>query len=192
MKMLFCLGSMDKGGTQRVVANLANYFSKNNDVVILTTSSRESKYNLSKSIIRISLDENTSNSNFARLNFIKQVLMKEKFDIIITMQPEPSYRILLLKKYAKCPILSVRNDPKTEYKSIKRKIFMHLLYNKADWFVFQTNDAKEYFSKSIKNKSIVIPNPINEKFFIKPYSGKRKESIVTVGRLTKQKNQSNN
>lgn len=189
MKILLCLGSMDKGGTQRVVSNLANYFSTNNKVFVLTTSNRKSEYNLSDNIIRFSLDNNVNTSNFRRLKYIKNILNREKFDVILTMQPEPSYRILLLKKYCKCPIiLSVRNDPSIEYKNIKRKILMKLLYKRANGFIFQTSDAKKYFPKKIQRKSKVIPNPLNDKFLVSPYTGKRNQAIVTVGRLTEQKN----
>ena len=96
-----------------------------------------------------------------------------------------------LKIFNKIPvILSVRNDPKEEYKNIKRKIFMKILYPLADGYVFQTEEAKEYFSLKIQRKSVVIPNPINEDFIVdKPYDGEREKTIVTIGRIEKQKNQ---
>lgn len=190
MKILFCLGSIDKGGTQRVVSTLANYFSQENDITILTTSNKKSAYELEKNIKRISLDGNSKKNTLSRLLFMKKIFKTEEFDLILTFQPEPSFRILILKKIINAPIiLSVRNDPKTEYKGLKRKIFMRLLYPKADGFVFQTNQAKEYFSKKIQKNSIVIANPINDKYLIEPYLNDRDKSIVTVGRLTPQKNQ---
>ena len=193
MKILFCLGSMDKGGAQRVIANLANFLVKDNEINIVTTSNRKSQYELNEKVCRFFLDENnTRGNNFFRLKRLSKIIKKEKPDLIVTFQPEPSFRILLLKILNRIPVvLSVRNDPSIEYKSIKRKIMMKILYPLADGYVFQTQDAKNYFSKIIKRKKVaIIPNPINEQFIAdKLYVGKREKTIVTVGRIEKQKNQ---
>ena len=57
----------------------------------------------------------------------------------------------------------------------------------ADACVFQTNDAKEYFSKRIQDKGTIIFNPINPEL-PERYTGIRRKAIVAVGRLAKQKN----
>lgn len=64
-----------------------------------------------------------------------------------------------------------------------------MTYHLSDGFVFQTKEAKMYFSKSIQKRSAVIPNPVfvDEKYIKKNYSGKI-NYIVSVGRLEKQKN----
>ena len=66
---------------------------------------------------------------------------------------------------------------------------MKRLYKKADKIVFQTNDAMNYFSEDIRKKGIIIPNPLNPIFLNSYYEGKRKKTIVSVGRLEEQKNQ---
>lgn len=86
-------------------------------------------------------------------------------------------------------IVSVRNDPKIEFKTKKDKTLMKLLYPKADGYVFQTKDAEEYFNDKIKGKSEIIPNPINPYFIEKSFEGERDKKIVSVGRLEYQKNQ---
>ena len=65
---------------------------------------------------------------------------------------------------------------------------MRILFKKASGFIFQTEDAKKFFSKKIQDRSVVIPNPINEDFIVKPFDGRRVKEIVTVGRLVEQKN----
>ena len=37
MRVIFCLGSMTKGGAERVVANLSNWLCKDNEVGIIVT-----------------------------------------------------------------------------------------------------------------------------------------------------------
>ena len=196
MKLMFCIGEMKKGGAERVVANLSNYLIKHNEEVnIITTIKGKSFYELDKKINLDGLDDDKLHKNFIiknkkRLKKLKAILKNKKPDIIVSFLPEPSYRVLFLKIFNRQlkVIVSVRNDPKVEYKSRINRLIMKLLYPLADGFVFQTKEAQEYFSKKIQNKSVIIPNPINEDFICKPYEGEREKIIVAVGRLEEQKN----
>lgn len=194
MRILFTTGCMNKGGAERVVANLANAFAKDNDVSIVITINDAPKYDLNKKIILASLDEgivghNLIKKNIKRIKNLKRFIRNFKPDIIVSFLPEPSYRVLFLSMFNKIPVIvSVRNDPKIEYKSFKSRLIMKLLYPLAKGFVFQTKEAQEYFSSKIQSKSIVIPNPVDKRFLEKNCEGQRSNTIVTVGRLEEQKN----
>lgn len=193
MKILFVIGPLKKGGAERVVCNLSNELVKNNEVYIATTISAESDYPLDKKIKIYCLDSKNNNSflrrNIIRLNNLKKIIKDNKIDVAISFLPEPSYRLMLAKNKNIKTIISDRNDPNIEYNTFLKKIITKILYNKSDGFVFQTPDAMKYFSNKIQNRSIVIPNPINDVFFVeKPFNGKRNNIIVSVGRLTGQKN----
>lgn len=194
MRILFTTGCMNKGGAERVVANLANAFAKDNDVSIVITINDAPKYDLNKKIILASLDEgivghNLITKNIKRIKNLKRFIRNFKPDIIVSFLPEPSYRVLFLSMFNKIPVIvSVRNDPKIEYKSFKSRLIMKLLYPLAKGFVFQTKEAQEYFSSKIQSKSIVIPNPVDKRFLEKNCEGQRSNTIVTVGRLEEQKN----
>lgn len=195
MKILFCLGSMTKGGAERVVANLSNWLIKKHNVAIVVTPPDKSLYELDSDISFMTLDyvndkkDNIIFRNIKRIKRLNKYIKDFDPDIILSFLPEPSYRVLFLKPIDKKKIIvSVRNDPKIEYKSLFNKMIMKILYSRADGFVFQTEEAREYFSKKIQERSIVIPNPINPDFICKPFDGIRDKSIVTVGRLEKQKN----
>ena len=98
---------------------------------------------------------------------------------------------MILKSKFKIPIIiSIRNDPKEEYKSNLYNRLMKKYYPQADAIVYQTEEAKNFFRNIIGNNVIqeIIPNPINEEFIERPYKGIRKKIIVTVGRLQEQKN----
>lgn len=195
MKILFVLGSMTKGGAERVVANLSNTFCKSNNISIVVTPPDEPMYELDEKIKFITLDNKKNSKSFLIKNIkrtlkLKRILNDLQPDIILSFLPEPTYRLMLAnfnRKYK--TIISVRNDPNIEYNNIIKKILVYFLYNRADGFVFQTPDAKKWFNTSIQEKSTVIPNPINTDFIIEPYLGKREKTIVTVGRLVEQKNQ---
>lgn len=195
MKIVFNLGSLEKGGAERVASNLCNYLVKSNDVSIMTSIKGDSYYKLNKNIKLYNLDQGKPEKcflkkNISRLKKMNYLIKMIKPDIIISFLPEPSYRILFLKIFNRKLriIVSVRNDPKVEYKSLINRLIMKLLYPLADGFVFQTEEAQKYFSKKIQNRSVIIPNPINEEFICEPYNGKREKTIVTVGRLEEQKN----
>ncbi len=208
MKILFNCLSMEKGGAERVISVLSNKFIESNQVTLVTLIKSKPKYKLDKRIKLLQIDEDEYlkaskikkkliKLSYHRLTKLLKVVIKERPDIIISFLPEPSMRIMLLKKLSKKirdipTIISIRNNPETEYKNKFIYAVMKYLYKDVDTMVLQTKEAKEYFSKIIKNekKLVVISNPINEKFLIeKPYEGERDKIIVTVGRLEKQKNQ---
>lgn len=196
MKLLFCLGSLGKGGAERVISNLCDNFQDKLEIVVVTTIISKNSYSIPKKVKVLSLDKKeVAASNFIqrnqkRMKALEEIIKIEKPDFIVSFLPEPSFRVLLLKDKYKIPtIVSVRNDPKVEYKGYLNKIMCKMLYPKADGFVFQTKEAQTYFSSKIQKKSVIIPNPINKEFLIEPYDGVREREIVTVGRLTEQKNQ---
>lgn len=195
MKILFCLGSMGHGGAERVVSILSNSLIDSNDVTIVVTKSEPSYYKLDDRIKYCSLDKDTKRKNIfvrtiQRTKNLRKILKREKIDVAISFLPEPTYRLMMAKQFLKIKtIVSVRNDPNIEYNNILKKLLVKLLYSKADGFVFQTEDAKNWFSNKIQSRSIIIPNPINDIYLVDRYTGQRDNEIVTVGRLTEQKNQ---
>ena len=193
MKILFCLGSLQRGGAERVVANLSNYLSKENNVSIVTTVNKSVEYILDENIKIYTLDDkniikNRFIRNIKRRNKLKTIINQIKPDIIISFLPEPTFRLMSLKMDIP-RIISERNDPNTEYKSFTYYLLMKHLYKRADGFVFQTRQAMEYFDKSIIEKSTIIANPINEKFINRKKIVDKEDIIITTGRLTEQKNQ---
>ena len=133
MKILFTTGSMNKGGAERVVANLSNFLSKDNEVAIAISINGTSEYELDKKIKFYTLDkesvsENIILKNIKRIIELNKIIKEYKPDIIISFLPEPSYRVLFLRIFNKVPVIvSVRNDPKIEYKSKASKMIMKLL-----------------------------------------------------------------
>lgn len=194
MKLLFCFDSMNKGGAERVIANLSNEFIKKYEITLVATRSDKPMYELDNNIKYLSLDEkikvkNLLLKNIKRIRKLRRIIKEEKPDIILSFLPTPTYRLMVSKIFTKNKvIISVRNDPNVEYNKWFKKLLVKILYTRANGFVFQTEDAKEWFSKKIQKKSVVIPNPINEKFICEPFKGEREKTIVTVGRLNEQKN----
>ena len=206
MKILFNCLNLKKGGAERVISILANEFINNNEVTILTLMNMKDSYELSPNIKRIRVDKNDSYSlnplkkvlkklSIARLVKFKKEIINEHPDVIISFLPEPSLRLMFVRKFSKklqkMPvIISIRNDPNIEYKSLIIKHLMKYLYKSVDGMVFQTTDAKAYFDDIINFKNTeIIANPINDEF-LNGLNQKviKYNRIVTVGRLEPQKN----
>jgi glycosyltransferase involved in cell wall biosynthesis len=197
---------MEKGGAERVIALLSNYFSKDDSVSILTLTKSKDAYKLDSSVKRLHVDKTSYKSDnrikkmfrklsLARLFRLKKIIIAEKPDAIISFLPEPSLRLMFIAKFSrrirKIPkIISIRNDPIKEYGSFLIKNIMRHLYKKVDGMVYQTGDAKKFFKDIIKTKNqITIPNPIDENVLLNPEADEcRNNYIVSVGRLEAQKN----
>ena len=86
-------------------------------------------------------------------------------------------------------IVSERNDPRNFQGKTITKLVSRYLMSKADGFVFQTNDACDFYKK-YKDRSVVIPNPVADVPVIleRLPNEQRDKVIVTAGRLVPQKN----
>ncbi len=189
--------SLCKGGAERVLAELCNHFAiLNYKVTVITCMNIQPEYILNENIKHICVDngtyKNIGERFIKRRKGLKRILCTVQPDCIVSFLPEPNFLCLSLKKQAKCPIIiSLRNDPKVEYNSLFRKILMKIFYPRLDGCVFQTQEAREYFkfSKRIFDKSIVIPNAVNECFICNEAALIKRKALVSVGRLDNQKNQ---
>ena len=85
-------------------------------------------------------------------------------------------------------ILSERVDPKYLPQSKIHRFLRLLVYHICDGLVFQTIEVKQYFSKYIQKKSIVIQNPIMDDNLPIVNVNCFEKEIVAVGRLSIEKN----
>ena len=195
-KVLFYIDSMQKGGANRVMANLVDYFTKKGfDVVLvndIVSNDDFPEYEVNSLAKRIILNESGANaiiSNLKRIKKLRKVILEEKPDCVLSFMGPPNVRMLFATVFLSCrKVVSIRNDPNREYgENIIKKFMTNCVFLLADGCVFQTEDASKYFFNRTRRKSTIIINPVNESFFNTPPSEKRK-NIITVGRLVPQKN----
>lgn len=193
MRICFYMNELGGGGAERVMTNLANYFSNfENDVILLSSYYTNYDYEVQKTVRRMALEDKRSEGNgFVRnikwITKLRSIIKREKPDVIVSFMAEPNFRnIISTLGLPVKTIVSVRNDPKKEYSGVK-SILAKILFRKADWIVFQTQAAQSFFSKSIQKKSAVIMNPVKDIFFNSEASQHR-NGIIACGRLTPQKN----
>lgn len=191
--IMFVMNQMTSGGAERVVSILANGMSeRGNRVSLVITFNSEIHYEINNKIEIIKFNINKELSQVSRnIKEIKSLikLLKEKRpDVIISFIR--NVNCIIAANIVGIPvIISERNNPKYDPKSKIWRVLRKIIYPYADGIVFQTEGAKSYFSKKIKDKSITIPNPLLEDIPMKTnYKDQRKE-IVTIGRLSEQKDQ---
>lgn len=189
-KIVFVIPDMPGGGTERVVALLANeYAGRGIGVSILLFAGHQTAYALAEGVEVVSLGEPSGGSvreRAARVRRMREYYRQNKgcciwafsvmgavFSAVAVGRHSGGYGFLV----------SERNDPdRYEHPHIR-----NFFYRWADRIVCQTQDAADAFPGAIRKKAQVIPNPV-EIGKMRPWPGEREKRVVAVGRLEPQKN----
>lgn len=195
-KVVFTCDSMGAGGAERVISLLSNEMNRRNiKVEIIGVGDYKnlgSYYKLDERVFYTGLCENKNKkiNVFKRIHLLRRMIKKSKPDVIISFLPNANIYTMLSTVGLDIPfIVSERNDPYIDPKNKLTRFLKEISFYMADSCVFQTKDAQDYYSTCFYKSGIVIKNPIDIKNLSK-YSipQKRKNIIVAVGRLEKQKN----
>lgn len=189
-RIVFLIGSMGRGGAERVISILANSYAEKGWVVnILTLLDDNNDYELNTSVNVIPICD-VGKSRIRQLPKwiygIRRYIIENKPDRIVSFIACINIITLLsCVGLHKRIVISERNDPNADGRSTVVRLATHLLYPLSDYVVFQTKWAQSCFSEKIQKKSVIISNPIN--VTVKATNNKMKK-IVAVGRLLEQKN----
>ena len=178
------IGGLAGGGSERVLANLANNLSGKHSVYVVTGVPVDNEYMLNDSVKRYPI---LKYRILADCHAVRCLVKKQNMDTVIGMGIYANFIIGIINFNLKTKmIISERNDPRHDHISFKSRILRFLVYRRADFFVFQTHEEKEFYSKKIQNRGVVIHNVLKENLPMKKATaGKR---FVAVGRLMPQKN----
>lgn len=187
-KIVFVLPDMRGGGSERVVAMLANEFTNRGyEVAILLFAGNQTIYPLDKRIEVAVVGEVSGGNLLIRLKRIwkmRQYYKKNKGCYIFAFSVMGAvFSVFAAMGIPHRMLVSERNDPQRyEHRKIR-----DWAYRKAEKLVFQTEDVVGCFSDDIRKKAVVIPNPIADNM-LSLYEGERKKCVVSVARLQPQKN----
>lgn len=136
---------------------------------------------------------------FKSINFIfKNKKIFKKIDLVRSNQLWGSWLCLLVKIFYKKPFvlrcgyelyLNIKNEINI-FKILIIYLISILLYKSSDIIVVTTNEIKHFISKVFflpTNKIFVIPNYINTFKFKNKNFKKKKNSFISVGRISKEK-----
>lgn len=195
-KLAIVNASLSRGGAERVTVYLSKYMADRGvETSIVTVTRGKNEYASFEEVPRINLTDGVENKNkllqlFCQIRNLRVYLRENDIDTVLIMGvPLCIYAIPGCIGTGVKIIVSERNDPKHfNGKKIVKYISSYLM-KKADGFVFQTGEAKEFYDKYLNERGVVIPNPLLTDSLPEVYAGEREKIIVTAGRLNPQKNQ---
>lgn len=195
MKIVFITPGMTFGGAERVISILANIWCDfGHEVsIFITATDRPPVYKLNKKINVEYYDDYKEKgvSHFKLISSIRSFVDKEKPDCVLSfMNDVCAYTIIALMGKRIPIIYSERNDPNKTNQGKKDKVFRKIVEFGATHIVFQTEGAKQCYSKKVQRKSSIILNPVElNRIPDRKIENINYSEIVTVARLELQKNQ---
>ena len=187
-RIVFVIPDMPGGGTERVVALLANeYCRRGIRVTILLFAGSETAYPLCDGIEVVSVGYPSGGKigeRIGRIRRMRRFYRENKGCQIWSFSVMGAvFSAVAALGQRHFVLVSERNDPhQYEHPRIR-----NLSYRMANVVICQTPDAAESFPAAIRRKAVVIPNPLELEGTV-PYEGERQLRIVAVGRLNAQKN----
>lgn len=196
-KIALFISSLNKGGSERVLVNLAEYFfSQGYDVVIVTQYRSDNEYEISNGIKRVLSDiskeeegQNRGANFWKRYKKLRGVWIKEKPDLILSFIGKNNLMAIMTSRFLDIPVVvSVRGEPTEEYYSRLLRLVAKTIFHLADGVVLQTRKCLSFFPKGIQKKAVILKNSLNPAFMCDVYKGEREKRIVAVGRVDANKN----
>lgn len=198
MRILFVSYRLSGGGAERVISVLSNQLIKSgHDVGVLLYKRTSEEYLLSGSVSILELEklysEKTGNPisrKLSRISGIRKLVCEYKPDVIIPFLDSMVIETYFATRGMNIPIVAtVRNNPEKSKKI--DKLLRNYVFKRCSSVFLQTEEQGRYFSDKIRKKTFVVPNPVNEHMLEvgrARVSHASIKSIVTCGRLEKQKN----
>lgn len=191
------ISSLQKGGSERVMVNLAEYFHEQKyDVILVTQYKREIEYDISPEIRRVysepdeMLLQGGRIRNFmVRFGTLREIWKAYKPDVILSFLGKNNLMAIATAAFLPSKVaVSVRGEPTMEYEGKLMRMLAKFLFRFADGIVLQTKQARSFFPKAVRKKSSILPNPLNPQFQNRRYVGEKEDYIVAAGRLDENKN----
>ncbi len=190
-EIMFVTGSMGRGGAERVISILSNYYVDKgfNVSILMLLHSNTSGYELNPKvkILDISNESRKAVIDMPRLILCtRKLISRRKPDAVVCFMAQniliTGLACLGLNQKL---IVSERSDPTSLNRNPIYKFLLNWIYATCTKTIFQTKRARNYFPQKVQKNSVIIPNPIKVTCVAK---GEKKNRIVTAGRLTNQKN----
>lgn len=121
--------------------------------------------------------------HFKMISTLKTVVKEINPDVIISFLCFPNLYATIIGRMLRIPvIISERGNPYT-LKGLKNHI-IYSLFNLANGAVFQTNGARDFFSKGLQKRAAVIANPVVKREGLTMYDPKTDNHVIShIARL---------
>ena len=191
-KICLIIPSLNSGGMERVMSELAGYFAQNRKIetYLIILGKAEKFYTLPKHVI--TFEPNFVFNNKYRIYyiiktifFLREKVKEVKPDAILSFGEMYNSFVLLSNLFLNVKVfVSDRSKPDKRWGKL-HELLRRKLYPKAHGIISQTSYSKDFLSKETGHKNItIIPNPV------KPFHLDKIEKqnvILCVGRLVSTK-----
>ena len=167
MRILFLNTNVGYGGATKIMLWLAGRLAEmGEEITFLTYRDNTESRDIPKGVNHIHIQMESGGQNLTGLLRsiwkINRYIKKNSFDLGIAFLSPSQLRLSMAAIGTPMKVLlSQRGDP---YQKGKSKSLMSIMsdfaFRRADKFVFQTQQAMEYYGKSIQSRAVVIPNPV--------------------------------
>jgi glycosyltransferase involved in cell wall biosynthesis len=193
-KICLVIPTLQPGGMERVMSELANYFTTREDLevhLVLYGKKRVVFYELSDKVIEYCPSSSFKGAHqllpaMGRLRYIRKTVKQIAPDAVLSFGEYWNSFVLLALLGLSYPVfISDRCSPAKEFSFI-HKYLRKILYPFSEGVIAQTEAAKQLYKKQFRHNNVaVIGNPIPE---LRGRGRKREEIVLTVGRLIHTKN----
>lgn len=189
-KIVFVIPNMTGGGTERVISLLSDrYIQMGYEVDIMQFAGYEHAYVLNEGINDFSIAPQSHGSLIVAIKRIwdmRKYFRKNPDCYIFAFCVNGTiFSVIATLLHKRHLLVAERSSPL----SCKEPHLRNWAYRHADAIAFQTADGISYFPKAIAKKAVIIPNAVAPDV-PERYIGVREKKIVSVGRLSKEKNHS--
>jgi len=189
---LLVTGTLECGGSERQMADMANYWAAEGVRVTLATwtgPGSKDFYVLDRRIRRVYLDVEAKGrlrGNLRRILKLRKLLAEIRPDAVLSFLTRSNVPTILASLGLKLRVvISERVQPALETGlPLGWRILRRLVYGRADEIACQTGASAEWICKTWRVKAIVIPNALRP---LPPPADERQPLVVAVGRLVRQK-----
>lgn len=191
------ISSFQRGGAERVMANLAKYLNeKKYDVILVTQYKRENEYEIPPELRRLYSEPDESQlqggrvKNFCvRFRTLRNIWKAYKPDVILAFLGKNNLMAIATAAFLPPKVaVSVRGEPSMEYEGKLMQFIAKFVFRFADGVILQTKRARAFFPGAVRRKSVILPNPLNPQFLDREICKERKDLIAAAGRLDENKN----
>lgn len=193
-KIIVSDATLGAGGAERVLSVLSASFADHYDeVVYITWIDVPDFYPIDKRISRVCIERECGSKNIlSKALWFRKYVKRIHPDLVLSFLTP--YNVLVSASLIGVDVplvVAERNDPSFVWNSFVKRNIRRLAYVKPVGILVQTQKNQSYFKGKYLEKTFVIYNPI---IMDSDYRGKalrtdKKNRIVSVSRLMKQKNQ---
>lgn len=193
----FYIGSLSRGGAERVFINLASYFlSCGYRVTMITQYRHEDEYALPEGADRVISDLSDEECKgrvynfFARIMKLHRVIRQTDADLLMTTAGKSNFMAITCAAFLPTRVVvSIVADPPLEYPTKIMRFLLQTMFGEADGIIMQTHRQLSFLRKGLQRVAVIMPNSVSTEFVRERHAGPRKKDIYMVGRMDDNKNQ---